>query len=398
MEYATALEVALGGIVSLLRITSIISIFQLTNIVVKTRNAAKILLDKGNLERRVTFIPLDNLKFTPLKTCQLDRAIELVGRENVSLAVDLVDFDESNRNAVEYALGNTLVCTTPDAAKAVCFDRGIRTRVVTFEGDDYRPDGFLTGGSNQRRSSILSDIQTFLQIQLDINKLNQDSKSINGKLFIYGLITLHKLPILDQLINIQERQKEKNQLELKRSDLTNEIRQIEGQIRADPSINLSEKIEKLKAEIKKNEDELEQIGPVVEELAEKLRVIEDRQRNEVAYRKKERKKAEDGLKEAESMMKELSTNSVNMIKKLELDKLEVETLEMQILGDEEDLRKQEQNRCLTIGERDAIKENVKELKVCLKKNRKCPENAYIKLSFRVVSIFESKKLFLKPFI
>lgn len=132
------------------------------------------------MERRVTFIPLDNLKYRPSEARQIKRANELA-TQKVWKAVDLVEFDESNRKAVEYALGNILVCSTPNDAKLVCFDRGVNVRVVTFEGDDYRPDGFLTGGSSQRRNSVLTDIQTLFQIQQDIEKCNQDIKQIDGK-------------------------------------------------------------------------------------------------------------------------------------------------------------------------------------------------------------------------
>jgi structural maintenance of chromosome 2 len=161
----------------------------MTNVVVRTRDAVRQLLKHGQLERRVTFIPLDNLSFRPLDMRRWNRAVSLVSKDNVFRAIDLVDFDEEYREAVEYALGSILVCRTPEAASKVCFDRNVQLRVVTLDGDDYRPDGFLTGGSNQKRSNCLMDMDKINEItQMKIN-LDAQIKSIDGNTDIIQLLT-----------------------------------------------------------------------------------------------------------------------------------------------------------------------------------------------------------------
>lgn len=123
---------------------------------------------------------MDYISYRPFNPLQLKKAVELVGSDNVFRAIDLVEFEESNRPAVEYALGSVLICTGPDSAKKVCFDKGVRARVVTLDGDDYRPDGFLTGGSNQRRASVLSELQTVLTVEEKISELEANMKALDG--------------------------------------------------------------------------------------------------------------------------------------------------------------------------------------------------------------------------
>jgi chromosome segregation ATPase len=165
------------------------------------------------------------------------------------------------------------------------------------------------------------------------------------------------------LVVFQRNQDEKFSLESKRTQINLEKRSIEDQIRNDPSSKLRDQIGRLKKELEKNERDLAEIQPIVDELAEKLGVIEDRQKNEVAYRATERKKAEDGLNDAEATLKRLEASSANAIQQLELDKLAVSILEKQIVDDEADLRTNDETRSHVIGERDAIKLVVDDLKV-----------------------------------
>jgi structural maintenance of chromosome 2 len=48
---------------------------------------------------------------------------------------------------VDHVFGNTLVSRSSDAAKTVTFDKDVRARTVTLQGDLFDPAGTLTGGS-----------------------------------------------------------------------------------------------------------------------------------------------------------------------------------------------------------------------------------------------------------
>ncbi|KAA3458149.1 structural maintenance of chromosomes protein 2-1-like isoform X2 [Gossypium australe] len=185
-----ALEVTAGG--------------KLFNVVVDTENTGKQLLQNGDLRRRVTIIPLNKIQPSTVHPRVHQAAMKLVGKENAKLALSLVGYDEELESAMEYVFGATFVCKTTDAAKEACpsdcfhmwffkqcetihysliwlelmskfylylspennincqfmygffsfqlnvlqvaFDREIRTRSVTLEGDIFQTSGLLTGG------------------------------------------------------------------------------------------------------------------------------------------------------------------------------------------------------------------------------------------------------------
>ncbi|RVW13608.1 Structural maintenance of chromosomes protein 2-1 [Vitis vinifera] len=101
----TALEVAAGG--------------KLFNVVVDTENTGKLLLQNGDLRRRVTIIPLNKIQSHTVPLRVQKEASRLVGKENAELALSLVGYDEELKSAMEYVFGSTFVCKRIDAAKEV---------------------------------------------------------------------------------------------------------------------------------------------------------------------------------------------------------------------------------------------------------------------------------------
>lgn len=131
-EGATAVEVAAGG--------------KLFQVVVDDEKVAKTLLDKGRLRKRVTFVPLNKVTSHVVSNTVAEKAFELSKGKCVP-ALSYVSFDDVYRPAMEYALGNTLICTDAATAKLVCFHPEVRTRVVTLDGDVFDPSGTVEGGS-----------------------------------------------------------------------------------------------------------------------------------------------------------------------------------------------------------------------------------------------------------
>src|SRR5262249_24529068 len=117
----TALEVAAGG--------------RLYNVIVDSEQTGKLLLDKGKLKRRVTIIPLNKIHSKPIPERAVQRAQALVGVDKCAVALSLVGYDEQFDAAMQYVFGGTLVCSDPEAAKLVAFDKDVRARSVTLEGD-----------------------------------------------------------------------------------------------------------------------------------------------------------------------------------------------------------------------------------------------------------------------
>ena len=106
------------------------------------------LLLSGQLQRRVTLIPLTKIQPRPIPADRVSAAKQLVGASKAHLAVDLLDFDAVVAPAMQHIFGGTLVCADKEAARAICDKLGLKT--VTLDGDLYDPSGTLTGGSRAK--------------------------------------------------------------------------------------------------------------------------------------------------------------------------------------------------------------------------------------------------------
>jgi structural maintenance of chromosome 2 len=145
-DAATALEIAAGS--------------KLYQVVVDTETTGKLLLQKGGLRKRVTILPLNKISSRCTDPAKVKHAKDIAAKMGGSahLALELVGCEEEVRKAMEYVFGSAIICENSAIAKAIAFDRNIRTRTVTLEGDTYDPSGTLTGGSKNQLGVMLSKI------------------------------------------------------------------------------------------------------------------------------------------------------------------------------------------------------------------------------------------------
>jgi structural maintenance of chromosome 2 len=143
---STALEVAAGG--------------KLYQVVVDTEQTGKMLLQKGQLRTRVTILPLNKMASRCTDPAKVEYAKELAGSKggSANLALELVGFDEEVRRAMEYTFGNVIVCDTPEIAKQIAFDRKVRNRTVTLDGDSFDPNGTMSGGAKNELGCMLTKL------------------------------------------------------------------------------------------------------------------------------------------------------------------------------------------------------------------------------------------------
>uniref|UniRef100_A0A0X3NVR8 Structural maintenance of chromosomes protein n=1 Tax=Schistocephalus solidus TaxID=70667 RepID=A0A0X3NVR8_SCHSO len=141
LKYATAIEVAAGG--------------KLYNLAVDTEKTGKLLLERGQLRRRITMLPLNQIRGPSIPPEVLDRAQRLVGAQNVASAISLIRFPPHLQPVMDYVFGGLLVCPTLDIARKVAFHPGIERRTVTFDGDVFDPQGTLSGGSRAPAATTL---------------------------------------------------------------------------------------------------------------------------------------------------------------------------------------------------------------------------------------------------
>ncbi|XP_037081717.1 structural maintenance of chromosomes protein 2-like, partial [Pollicipes pollicipes] len=165
---ATALEVTAGG--------------RLYNVVVDTEVVGKKLLERGQLQKRVTFIPLNKISSSSIDMQTIRHAEKVVGKENVRTALSCIQHEPRLQKAMEWVFGNTLICSDLDVAKRVAFDPRVQRRAVTLDGDVVDPAGTLTGGSRQARSSVLAELHALSGCQQRLRQLEQRLAEVEAEL------------------------------------------------------------------------------------------------------------------------------------------------------------------------------------------------------------------------
>lgn len=116
------------------------------NVVVATAASARMAIDVLKEKRwgRLTFLPLDNLRYTEVP----GRIKQELKREPgvVGLADELVAYEDSNEVAVKYILGRVLLVNDMDSGYRIYRKYRIPLRIVTMEGELINTSGAITGG------------------------------------------------------------------------------------------------------------------------------------------------------------------------------------------------------------------------------------------------------------
>lgn len=166
----TALEIAAGA--------------KLYQVVVDTEQTGKLILQNGQLRRRVTILPLNKINARCTDATKLAKAKSLatnMGGE-AHLAIELVGYDKEIEKAVQYVFGSTIICNKADIAKTIAFDKSIRNPTVTLEGDSYDPSGTLTGGSKNNLGVLLGKIEELSALQAKLQEQETDLHTIQKQL------------------------------------------------------------------------------------------------------------------------------------------------------------------------------------------------------------------------
>jgi hypothetical protein len=83
---------------------------------------------------------------------------------------------------MEWVFGNTLICKDADAAKRVTFDRNVRMKSVTVDGDVYDPFGTLSGGSKPNSAGILVRVQELNGVRQQIKQHKETLAKVEQEL------------------------------------------------------------------------------------------------------------------------------------------------------------------------------------------------------------------------
>nr|XP_045609046.1 structural maintenance of chromosomes protein 2-like [Procambarus clarkii] len=185
---ATALEVTAGG--------------KLYNVIVDSEVTGKKLLQKGQLQTRVTIIPLNKITGRSIDAHIVKQAENLVGKENVQTALSLVCYDHDLHKAMEWVFGSSFICRDMDVAKQVTFHNNIMRKSVTLDGDVFDPAGTLTGGSRRQGNSILAQLDSLREYQDELTAKTQQLRQVEQQLNHLQYLTEECLATVERCKNL----------------------------------------------------------------------------------------------------------------------------------------------------------------------------------------------------
>lgn len=168
-KYSAAIETALGAAVQ--------------NIVVDNETDAKRAMGflKEHRAGRATFLPITAIKGRVLSEQGLDDQYGFV-----SIASDLVSYDNKYSEIIRWLLGRTAVAEDIDSAIAIAKKYSYRFRIVTLDGQVINAGGSMTGGSRVQNAGILSRGNEIERLK---GSLSSMQKELDGMFSDYKLLS-----------------------------------------------------------------------------------------------------------------------------------------------------------------------------------------------------------------
>ncbi|XP_007551750.1 structural maintenance of chromosomes protein 2 [Poecilia formosa] len=307
VTYATALEVVAGG--------------RLYNIVVDTEVTGKKILEKGELQRRYTIIPLNKISAKTLNDKVINAAKSLVGQDNVHTSLSLVGYEADLRKAMEYVFGSTLVCDTLDNAKKVAFDKQVMTKTVTLGGDIFDPQGTLSGGSRSQSASILTSLQEVKEVQDRLEEKEAQLQDVE-----------RQLADLKGTAEKYRQLKQQHELKLEEEQI------LQAKVQQSSFHQQQEELERLRKAIEESEETLRVTKEVKKKAEEKYKVLENKMKNAEAEREKELKAAQEKLNTAKAKADAFNKKLKQKQQESDAVALELEELQREQAGYEQQIQ------------------------------------------------------------
>ncbi|XP_076647587.1 structural maintenance of chromosomes 2 [Halictus rubicundus] len=342
---AYALDIAAGG--------------KLYNVIVDTETTSKKLLQRGQLQQRVTIIPLNKVNGRTMDNQMINLAQKIGGAENVQPALSLIEYPEETRAAMTWIFGQILICKDIDVAKKIAFHERIMRKCVTLEGDVVDPAGILSGGAAPMSGSVLLKLEELKAIQneLDIKqhsfqKVEADLASLTG--------------IADKYMSLKQT-----------FDLRNfEIGVVKQRLEQTVYYKIKEEIDELEkgieelmqkmATAEKNEKaNLKRAGELEHQLKDSDNIREKQLKEAEKELERLKKKAENSRNEWQKREQEAETLELE-IKELQKS---IETGKEQLQASEEKLKSEQEKENKLEEELKEVKSNVKELQLKIKEHK-----------------------------
>ena len=272
-----------------------------------TENTSKKLLQRGQLQQRVTIIPLNKINGRLMDQRTIDFAQKLVGRENVQPALNLIDFPEDTRSAMTWIFGQIFICKDMDTARKVAFHDKIMKKCVTLDGDVFDPAGTLSGGSKSKGGSILLKLEELKVIQDELNEKQRTLHEIDSNIAQIGQCA-QKYTSLKQAYDLKH----------------HEVEMFRQRVHQTTHHQIKEEVEVLRATINELTQKMQAAKETEKISSQKAKVLETQLKDAASIREKQ-------LKDAENKLKALRKKSDESRKEWQKREQESETLNLEIL-------------------------------------------------------------------
>ncbi|XP_055886357.1 structural maintenance of chromosomes protein 2-like [Biomphalaria glabrata] len=304
--HSTALEVTAGG--------------KLYNVVVDNELTGKGLLQRGELKRRVTILPISKITSRPIDDATLKRAEALVGKGKVQTALSLISYDKKYQSIMEYTFGSVFICSDMDSASKVAYDPQIMKKCVTLEGDTVDPAGTLSGGARAQTTSMLAMLHELRSAE---EKVTSKSK---------------RLAELDRNLDAIKRAAGKYTESKQQYDLkAQEAEQVRIRLEQSSHHQQLEEVNALKASVEEQNRILKEAQEIQKRAQQKVKDLEDKLKNASALREKELKEADQRVTLSKKKMEEAVAKAKDDLQEVDSMKLEIETLQKEIQSYEQQL-------------------------------------------------------------
>jgi len=281
-EYATALEVAVGG--------------RMSHIVVDDQHVASVcieLLHSANAGR-ATFVPLNKIVKAPSSlNLPKDKGV-------IDFAINLIDFDDEYINAFFYAVGDTLVVEDQATAHKLMG----KFRMVTLNGEIFEKSGSITGGTVKKSGLKFS--------QNDDEELANFKSKLEEMVNRYKSLVIKKQDLEKKLDKIRVEysssmtEYNKAQLELKVMHKDFDTNQASIDEKTEIIKNTEPRIEEISKKLDKMEEELITISEQMTDCNTKIEDVEKLMNNE------ELKKLKEQTESVEFEIKRLNANQMSV--------------------------------------------------------------------------------------
>ena len=288
------------------------------NVITDNDETGKLLLERGNLQTRTTIIPMTKINPRTIDQRVVKLAQNLVGKENAIPALDLIEYEKEVESAMKHLFGHSFICKDLETAKTVTYNKDIRTRSYTLDGDQMDPDGSLSGGAVQQGPPILDEAARYNQLKRQFDEKTNEINEILNKIGGVQQVAEKFKSIKDKLENFQ--------VQLRTAE--DRIKSTVFQQSVDEIAELKTKVEKLQQTIKDCQETKVQNEAKVNDLSAKVS-------DSKGHRERELKSTENELKKSKQKYEQSQNNWKKREQEYETLKLEIEELKKTLMEGEE---------------------------------------------------------------